>query len=153
MIVNWRNAVRNVVSAGTVGTTLLVWPGGAALVVEAFVTQLGVNVSQAEGVTRLTQFGAAVSQAENVTRLTQFGAAVVQAEGVSRITQFGAATLQASGIIFVTQVGANLITREAPPPECPGEVGPPREDGLPYAPPDLDPCVGPGDKGPPRTGT
>lgn len=39
-----------------------------------------------------------------------------------------------------------------PPPECPGILGPTRTDGLPYTPPDVDPCEGTGTTGPARTG-
>jgi hypothetical protein len=39
-----------------------------------------------------------------------------------------------------------------PPPECPGETGPSRTDGLPYVPPDFPACAGSGVLGPPRTG-
>lgn len=40
----------------------------------------------------------------------------------------------------------------APPPECPGLILAPRQDGLPYAPPVLDPCAGTGTRGSPRIG-
>ncbi len=38
------------------------------------------------------------------------------------------------------------------PPECPGLVTTPRTDGLPYTPPVVDPCLGSGQRGNPRTG-
>lgn len=40
-----------------------------------------------------------------------------------------------------------------PPPECPGELGPARTDGLPYSPNVPPPCAGDGLRGAARTGT
>jgi hypothetical protein len=45
-----------------------------------------------------------------------------------------------------------LRTSVVPPPDCPGDLGSPRTDGLPYTPPVLPPCAGSGTLGPPRTG-
>ena len=83
-------------------------------------------------------------------RVTQAGVEAGQTLGAAYVTQAGVEPAQGLGRVYVTQVGVEIVR---PLCGCPGDLGPPRTDGLPYVPPDLTPCAGSGTKGSPRTGT
>ncbi len=131
MLISWGRKIINSTAAQAVATTLLVWPAGV-LAIPVRVTQAGAEPAQASAIAVVTQTGTEPAQALFEVFLTQAGVEPAQSRLTAR----------------VTQIGVEVAFIPAP---CIGETGPARADGLPYSPPDLPPCVGPGEASGERT--